>query len=327
MRQRRGGAAGALWEDTRCFASPEQLLQRAAPNAIFVGVPPVAHGSGSAPLEAQLLDAGASCFVEKPVSLAPSTDVSAYARQVEAKTRESGLVTSVGYMFRYAQVFQRVREEIEATPTGRVLAFLGRYNCAYAAIDHPFWWDERASGGPIVEQATHFVDLSRFLAGEADLDTLTGVCIPADDPSGAGELCDIPSVVDESGIPRQHRLPRVTSATWRTQTGGVATLTHGLLLRGEDYHAELEVWGDGLRIGVEAPYSDCPRLRIRRGKSDEDEVVDFPGDDPYYTEASVFLNACLTGDVSGVRSSFQDAAHTHALSMKIREATKAASGL
>ena len=35
--------------------------------------------------------------------------------------------------------------------------FSAHYNCAYANIPSPFWWDQKHAGGPIVEQATHFV--------------------------------------------------------------------------------------------------------------------------------------------------------------------------
>lgn len=169
---------------------------------------------------------------------------------------------------------------------------------ADAAIDHPFWWDARQSGGPVVEQATHLVDLARFLGGHVDTTSVSGVSIPA--TSDIGRLECIPEVVDEASIPEQFRLPRVHSATWRFNSGGVGTLTHGLLLRGEAYDTGLEVWCDGLRIAFEDLYvglgasvtaagvdrrahvahvlrydEDRCRLRVRRGSSDEDEVFHF----------------------------------------------------
>ena len=45
-----------------------------------------------------------------------------------------------------------------------------RYQCAYEHIDKLFWWDKTGGGGPIVEQATHLVDLSRFLV-QSEIDT------------------------------------------------------------------------------------------------------------------------------------------------------------
>ena len=44
-------------------------------------------------------------------------------------------------------------------------SIVGRYSCPYNNIAKPQWWDTQKSGGCIVEQATHFVDLMRYLSG------------------------------------------------------------------------------------------------------------------------------------------------------------------
>lgn len=44
-------------------------------------------------------------------------------------------------------------------------SIVGRYSCPYNNIEKTQWWDIQKSGGCIVEQATHFVDLMRYLAG------------------------------------------------------------------------------------------------------------------------------------------------------------------
>src|SRR5690554_7998672 len=51
-------------------------------------------------------------------------------------------------------------------------AFNARYNCAYSTISKDMWWDMNRSGGPIIEQMTHFCDLARFLVGEVDLHSI-----------------------------------------------------------------------------------------------------------------------------------------------------------
>jgi hypothetical protein len=55
----------------------------------------------------------------------------------------------------------------------------------------------------------------------------------------AGELSVVP--VDESNIEEDDRIPRVTSATWKYETGAVGSLTHALVLQGTKYSCELEV--------------------------------------------------------------------------------------
>lgn len=62
----------------------------------------------------------------------------------------------------------------------------------------------------IVEQATHFCDLSRYFGGEVDLSTVMAHSLEHFEP--AGQLSRIP--VDESKVPPQERIPRITCATW-----------------------------------------------------------------------------------------------------------------
>lgn len=72
------------------------------------------------------------------------------------------------------------------------------YNCAYSEMDHPFWWDKAQSGGPIVEQGTHFCDLLRYLGGEVRKETITAVSAKAsDEPGDVGYLSSMQKVVRE----------------------------------------------------------------------------------------------------------------------------------
>lgn len=57
-------------------------------------------------------------------------------------------------------------------------------NVHYAMV---FRWDTSLSGGPIVEQATHFVDLMRFFGGEIVEDTVKAVAVGPEQP-----LSDMP---------------------------------------------------------------------------------------------------------------------------------------
>ena len=82
-----------------------------------------------------------------------------------------------------------------------VMAMYATYNCTYAALDHPFWWDMARSGGPIVEQATHFCDLFRYLCGEPRGDVTALAVPPSDSPGEAGYLSRVPEVVEEDALP------------------------------------------------------------------------------------------------------------------------------
>ena len=60
-------------------------------------------------------------------------------------------------------------------------SIVGRYSCPYNFIAKPQWWDTQKSGGCIVEQATHFVDLMRYLsAGNIVQESIQAVAVGPD---------------------------------------------------------------------------------------------------------------------------------------------------
>ena len=206
-----------------------------------------------------------------------------------------------------------------------LLSVNARYNCAYSEFDHPYLWDSRKSGGPIVEQATHFCDLIRYFAGNVSLDTIKGVSVPAAATEGhVGALAHVPSVVKESDVPIEARIPRVTIAHWQFEEGGIGCLNHGLTLWGKRYEASIDLWADGLRITLEEPYQPNCVLRVRRGFTDKEEVFTFPAADPYLEEDRAFLEAVRTGNQNLIRSSYEDASKTYELSWGIKRASMCA---
>ena len=118
-----------------------------------------------------------------------------------------------------------------------------------------------------MEQATHFFDLMRYLGGEVKAGELSALCVEASNSSGAaGHLTSVPEAIQEESIPPSLRIPRLTTAHWRFESGGVGTLTHGVALHGKKYETSIDVWGDGLRMALEDPYFPECKLRIRQGQ-------------------------------------------------------------
>ena len=290
----------------------------------FIGVPPFCHGSLSQGLdtELQLLAAGVHVFVEKPVSVVPPEEFQSYVSAVEESARKNGCVIGVGYMFRYHPAIERIKEEL--SKHGRpVVALNARYSCTYSTMNKPFWWDMSKSGGPIVEQGTHFCDLVRYFGGEVVFDSITGVSVPPPaSPDSAGHLSSIPQVVQAAGIPEELQVPRATQCTWRFQQGGgIGTLTHTVTLHGDRYESSLDIWCDGLRITLHEPYHPQCELRIRRSGDDRETCETFPTADPYLEEDRAFFNAVRSNDMSYIRSPYSDAAKTYQLTWAIRRAT------
>ena len=205
-------------------------------------------------------------FVEKPVSVVLPEQYSDYVQAVEQVQKERGLVLSVGYMFRYHPAIQQMKSTLEKY-NRPVMGINARYNCAYSKSYNGLWWDKARSGGPVVEQATHFCDLMRYIGGEVRQETISALAVPAsDDAKQPGYLSCISPLLREDSLERDHRIPRLTAAHWLFQSGAVGNLTHIVSLHGVKYEATIEVWADGLRMILEEPYRPDCKLRVRRGK-------------------------------------------------------------
>lgn len=126
-----------------------------------------------------------------------------------------------------------------------------KYNAAYSRIAKKEWWSVTASGGPVIEQATHFADILRFLGGEVDLNSVQAISVPATSPI-ASNLIEMPSAPGgEHSVPLEDRIPRCTTSMFKFQTGAIGTLTHGLLLHDQRYFTEVDIWADGIRIMIQ----------------------------------------------------------------------------
>jgi myo-inositol 2-dehydrogenase/D-chiro-inositol 1-dehydrogenase len=146
-----GGALAKAQADCR-FVSDVAELPWTDLDAVFICVPPFAHGA----CERLALRHGVAMFIEKPIALnAPSI-----AEVVRQATSE-GLVTAVGYMNRHRESVRMARRQLL---NANVLGLCGNWVCGAYSV--PWWEREELSGGPINEQATHILDLARYLIGD-----------------------------------------------------------------------------------------------------------------------------------------------------------------
>lgn len=84
---------------------------------------------------------------------------------------ENGNTVSVGYMLRYLRCVQKMKQIIHDNNL-TVMATNARYSCAYEAIAKPAWWNKAIDMGPVIEQGTHFCDLSRYFGGDVDVNSV-----------------------------------------------------------------------------------------------------------------------------------------------------------
>jgi predicted dehydrogenase len=326
LQDKLAGDHASLYKDCKVYPDITSALQEKTIHIAFIGLPPACHGSfeDGKNIELELLRAGIHIFVEKPISVLLPEQLKEYVAAVTREAEERKCIVSVGYMFRYHAAVERVKEELNKW--GRpLLAMNLRYNAAYANMTKKFWWDKTHSGGPIVEQCTHFCDLIRYFGGEVQLDTLKGYSVPTSignsDPNHVGYLASMPEVVKEANIPKENLSPCATQCVWKFINGGIGAMTHTASLHDHQYETALDIWCDGLRISLCNIYLPSCTLKIRKSGSIEDTVEVFPSVDPYLEEDKIFLKAVSSGDAGLVRSSYEDAAKTYELSWAITRAT------
>ncbi|ORY32292.1 putative oxidoreductase C terminal-domain-containing protein [Naematelia encephala] len=271
------------------FAERVKSGQSKEPKAVFVATPPLYRGGTSSgrDLEVKLHKhfPNAGIFVEKPIATGvPWEESVAQAQEVGKLMKQHNGVVSVGYVLRYLDAVKQMKKIIEDNNL-TVMATVARYVVAYELAIKSDWWNKSIIQGPIVEQATHICDLSRYFGGEIDIDTLTAHAVEAHEKPG--ELSK--KNFDESVIPDDQRIPRATIASWKYENGAVGTMLHAIALHGVDYSIELQVFADGYQLILSDPYG-IPALHVRRPGSDKSEIIPTPGDDPYQTEMDHFID-------------------------------------
>lgn len=160
------------------------------PALVLLGSPPAYRGRLAEGLDAErrLVDAfpKSALFVEKPVSTGPVEDAMGVAQVLEGRKN----IVSVGYMLRYSKAVQKMKEIIMDNGL-TVMMTSARYVMGETIlpVDSPYrvradrvlayemsrklaWWNKAVDCGPIVEQATHFCDLSRYFGGEVRLPSI-----------------------------------------------------------------------------------------------------------------------------------------------------------
>jgi myo-inositol 2-dehydrogenase / D-chiro-inositol 1-dehydrogenase len=261
------------WSNASGYSNVEQMLDKQKLDAVYICVPPMAHGS----IEQALIERRIPFFVEKPLGI---NDV---PYEIAKRIDENGLITSVGYHWRYMDSSKKALSLLQERRIGMALGYwMGDMPMV------PWWRDVNKSGGQFVEQTTHIVDLLRFLCGEIkEVYAAYSSRMMADKVEG--------TTVSDVG-----------SVTLKLNNGMVATISNTCILP-ESNKAGLDVYTDEGVIQISSN-----GLSDIRGK----EIVEYRNQmDPYIVENKIFLDAVKTGDPTHILSSYSDAVKTHRVTL------------
>ena len=246
-------------------------------DAVWLCVPPFAHGE----LELSVVAAGLPFLVEKPLAADGPT-----AERVAAAVAAAGLPTATGYHWRHLDTVARAREALAGATVRLVDA---RW---WGTTPPPAWWSRSdRSGGQVVEQATHVLDLVRVLAGEVD--EVVGGAAPS-----TREGRDVPDA---------------TAAVLRLASGAVGTVSTSCVLPAPTA-AGLEVVADGTSVHLTET-----ALRVRTRDGDEDTV---PTVDPRTAVDRAFVDVLSGRPAPPGLVDVAEALATHRLACAVAEATR-----
>ena len=246
---------GRVYSDYKAMLDEEQL------DVMYVVVPTFAHFDA----ETMAAERGVHLFLEKPV--APSM---AKANEILEATKKVDVITCVGYQLRYFGAVQQARAFVQNRTVGMVVSH------RWGGLPGTPWWRVMAqSGGQLVEQTTHQVDMIRYVAGEITevqayyaLRTLNDV-----------ENLDIP---DNYAV------------TFKMENGAIGSLSSSCALREGGGSSGIDFVLDDARLNLTgANVSLSPEGDL----GDEPETQDID---------QVFIEAVRTGDRSGILSDLED---------------------
>jgi len=131
-----------------------EQIDWSAVDAAFICTPPSVRETPML----SCIAAGIPTFVEKPIGVSAES-----MAVVAACLNKKPTINAVGYMNRYRSSVQKVRHGLDNCKAIGV-------SCHWAgtAYSVPWWKNASLSGGPFNEQATHLIDLCRYLLGNIE---------------------------------------------------------------------------------------------------------------------------------------------------------------
>lgn len=248
----------------RTYSDHHDMLEKEDLDAVSVAVPPFAH------TDAEIIAAekGIHILVEKPPALTMEK-----AREINEAVERSGIVAAVGFQERYRASNEEVKRRLEGKTLLQALVHRVHGGVALA----PWWSVEATSGGALVENGIHMVDLLRWLAGEIELVSAFNVARTVK--------------TDKLDIPFSQ------CANFRFHSGAVANVTQ---------YTGANVPGSARNQIILLCEDETMELSGDRLVSNGEVVFEEEGENAGLRLVRAFVEAVTTGDRQRVRSPYRD---------------------
>ncbi|NLG12090.1 MAG: Gfo/Idh/MocA family oxidoreductase [Elusimicrobia bacterium] len=264
----------------KAYAEFEKMLEEVKMDVCYICVPPFAHLGQ----EELCIEKGIHFFVEKPVHL----DLEK-AKNIEREAKAKGIITSAGYVLRYYDIVEEIREIIAKEQ----IAFIrGKYYGGVPWDGKVKWFiTKKLSGGQLVEQSTHTVNLMHYLLGDLEE-------IFAYKTEGIFNKIYSGYDVEDSSL-----------LLCKFKDGYIGDLVSTWLWSG--FSSSVDIMGKGIEINYQGN-----TLAVNRGNH---KIIKVSSVDPMFEENKAFIKAVTEGDPSYIKSDYADAVKTLAITLKAHE--------
>lgn len=265
------------------FDRTEKMLDTIKPDVLFICLIPGAHGKS----EMLAAERKIPFLVEKPVNLNMEQ-----AMKIAEKIKQNRLITAVGYQWRYLDLVEKTRSIL----AGQKIILAQGYWLSKAPRS-AWWHDPALSGGQITEQATHMLDLARYLLGEAE--EVHAVMAPPAEGSKV-PAATVLTIRFAGNIPATMACACALSVRYRC----------GLVVHTAENSIELLSVASGMMNII---------MTVRNSGG---EQIFKPGNDAVLKQDEAFLEAVRTGNPALIRSDYADAVKSLALSAAANESER-----
>lgn len=268
VNRERAGQVGSTY-GMDVYDNAEQMMDSGKVDALFICTPPFARGS----LEEKAAAKGIHLLAEKPVGL----DLAA-AKRINETIEKSGIIHSSGYCLRYLETVQKAKQYL----ADKTVALVFTYRLG-GTPPMKWWVKQDMSGGQMVEQGTHQIDLVRYLAGEfAEVHAFGGQRVILErDPDAT--ISDVGAI------------------SFRMQSGAVGTAANSCIVK-HGGRGDVELFGPDFYLSIRGH-----SLTIH---DDNDKLTETCKTDYYLEQDRAFVEAVRTGRQELVLGSFTEAVAT-----------------
>ncbi len=257
----------------KAFEDYREMYDSVEMDAVYVCLPPMAHE------DQEILAAqhGLALFVEKPQALTMEK-----AREIQAAIDEAGVINCVGYHWRYHDTAKWAMEALEGDTIGMVLGWW------MGGLPGVAWWRRQdMSGGQILEQTTHIIDMARYLAGDVER-VFAEMALRV--------MTDVENI----------SVPDVGTVNLRFESGAVGNISNSCIPPG---------WRNGLCIVGDRKTVVFDQFNFELRTQAGTETKTFSPIAAHFRESEVFVRAVEAGDQSMILSDYADGMKSLAVSI------------